>query len=48
VVGETPLTVSLPPGRHCVRAVHPSLGVAEIAVDPEGRRSIWTPSLRRK
>jgi tRNA A-37 threonylcarbamoyl transferase component Bud32 len=48
-VGETPLTVSLPPGRHRVRAVHPSLGVAETTVDVlEGRRSTWTPSLRRK
>jgi hypothetical protein len=48
-VGETPLTVSLSPGRHRVRAVHPSLGAAEATVDVlEGRRSTWTPNLRRK
>jgi tRNA A-37 threonylcarbamoyl transferase component Bud32 len=47
-VGETPLTVPLPPGRHRVRAVHPSLGAAETTLDVrEGLRSAWTPALRR-
>jgi hypothetical protein len=46
--GETPLTTSLPPGKHRVRAVHPSYGSSETVIEIRaGRRVSWTPSLRR-
>ena len=48
-VGETPLTLSLPTGRHRLRAVHPSYGASETVVEIRaGRRVSWTPSLQRE
>ncbi len=47
-VGETPLTLPLPPGRHRVRATHPSYGAREIVLEIRpGRRASWVPSLQR-
>jgi tRNA A-37 threonylcarbamoyl transferase component Bud32 len=47
-VGETPLTLMLPPGRHRVRATHPSYGAREIVLEIRpGRRSSWVPNLQR-
>jgi serine/threonine-protein kinase len=44
--GETPLTLTLPSGRHRVRVAHPSFGARETVVDVlPGRRSSWTPKL---
>jgi tRNA A-37 threonylcarbamoyl transferase component Bud32 len=46
--GETPVTLTLPAGRHKVRAVHPSFGARETVVEiRSGRRSTWTPRLTR-
>jgi serine/threonine protein kinase len=47
-VGETPLTLPLPPGRHRVRATHPSYGAREIVLEiRSGRRASWAPNLQR-
>ncbi len=48
-MGETPLELSLPAGKHRLRAVHPSYGSSEALVEIRaGRRSNWTPTLRRE
>jgi serine/threonine-protein kinase len=47
--GETPLTLSLPPGRHRRRAAHPSYGSDRAVVEIRaGRRATWMPALHRE
>jgi len=45
--GETPITLTLPSGRHRVRVAHPSFGAREAIVEVlPGRRASWTPRLK--
>ena len=48
-VGETPVALLLSPGRHRVRAAHPSYGIREATVEvATGRRTSWHPNLTRR
>jgi serine/threonine-protein kinase len=48
-VGETPVTVALPPGPHRIRITHPSYGARETGVTiAAGRETTWTPNLMRR
>ena len=45
-VGDTPLTLQLPEGRHELRAVHPRLGTASARIRlAPGERRRWAPTL---
>ncbi|BDG01721.1 serine/threonine-protein kinase [Anaeromyxobacter oryzae] len=47
-VGETPMTIPLPPGRYRVRASHPRHGMREAWVEiAPGRRTDWAAGLGR-
>jgi hypothetical protein len=47
-LGDTPLTVTLPPGRHRVRATGPAGEVVEEALElAPGERREWRPRFAR-
>ncbi|MGC3997212.1 MAG: serine/threonine-protein kinase [Anaeromyxobacter sp.] len=49
VIGETPVTLALPPGRHRVRATHPSYGTREALVEiAAGARTTWNAPLTQR